>query len=97
MCCSDTYVLPTLSEGASHVLVEARAFGLPVVSTNVGGIPPSTQDGKDGVIIFPRDSKVFAVAIDKVIEYDDFRRKLISNGYTTAKKYPVRRIHREIS
>jgi glycosyltransferase involved in cell wall biosynthesis len=82
---SDILVLPTLTEGAPHVLVEARAFGLPIISTWVGGIPSSVKDGKDGVLVPPRDSAALAAAIDKVIDNDDFRKKLIENGYTTAK------------
>jgi len=83
---SDIFVLPTLSEGTPRVLVEARAFGVPVISTRVGGIPSSIQDGKDGILVPPRDSKALAIAIDKVIEDGDFRRKLISNGYAAAKR-----------
>ncbi|UCC23170.1 MAG: glycosyltransferase family 4 protein [Planctomycetota bacterium] len=84
---SDILVLPTLSEGAPHVLVEARAFGLPVVSTNVGGIPSSVRDGLDGLLVPPKDSEALAKAIDKVIEDGRLRRNLIVNGYRAAKRF----------
>lgn len=84
---SDILVLPTLSEGAPHVLVEARAFGLPVVSTNVGGIPSSVKDGVDGILVPPKDSNALAKAIDRVIEDNRFRKELISNGYISAKRF----------
>jgi len=86
---SDVLVLPTLSEGAPHVLVEARAFGLPVISTNVGGIPSSVKDGVDGILVPPRDSDALAKSIDRVIEDNQLRRQLISNGYKAAKKFSL--------
>lgn len=93
---SDIFVLPTLSEGAPQVLVEARAFGLPVITTRVGGIPSLVEDGKDGILVAPRDSQALAVAIDKVIEDNRFRKKLISNGYTTAKKFTVEKFAAQV-
>jgi len=84
---SDLLVLPTLSEGAPHVLVEARAFGLPVVSTTVGGIPSSVRSGIDGILVPPKDSHALAEAIDTIIDDAEFRRNLISNGYVAAKNF----------
>lgn len=86
---SDIFVFPTLSEGAPQVLIEARAFGLPVVSTDAGGIPSLVEDGKDGILVPPKDSQALAEAIDKVIEDDQLRKKLISNGYATVKNFTV--------
>src|SRR5262249_53674793 len=39
----DVFVLPSLSEGTPRTLVEARAFGCPVVATRAGGIPSSVE------------------------------------------------------
>jgi len=86
---SDIFVFPTLSEGAPQVLIETRAFGLPVISTWVGGIPSSVQNGKDGILVPPKDSQALAEAIDKVIEDDQLRKKLILNGYATVKRFTV--------
>jgi len=93
---SDIFVLPTLTEGAPHVLVEARAFGLPVISTRVGGIPSSVKDGEDGILVPPRDGQALAAAIDKVIEDGEFRRKLISNGYTAAKAFSLEKFTEQV-
>lgn len=77
---SDILVLPSISEGTPRVLVEARARSLPIVSTNVGGIPSSVTDGEDGLLVEPRNIKAMAQAVSKIIEADKLRKKLIVQG-----------------
>jgi glycosyltransferase involved in cell wall biosynthesis len=86
---SDILVLPTLSEGTPRVLVEARANSLPVISTNVGGIPSSVESGYDGILVPPKDSQSLADAILKIIVHNDFRKHLINNGYEKAKEMTI--------
>ncbi|GAH49238.1 unnamed protein product, partial [marine sediment metagenome] len=45
MVAADVFVLPSLSEGFPNVLLEAMAAGLPIVATNVGGVPEIVTDG----------------------------------------------------
>ena len=54
---SDVFVLPSLSEGFPNVLLEAMASGLPIVATNVGGIPEFVKDGENGFITEPQNAK----------------------------------------
>lgn len=86
---SDIFVFPTLSEGTPRVLVEARANGLPVVATNVGGIPTSVTDGKDGLLVPPKDVETLAMAIERVVKDGKLRRSLIRNGLGFAKRTTV--------
>jgi glycosyltransferase involved in cell wall biosynthesis len=81
----DLLVLPTLSEGAPHVLVEARANSLPLVSTTVGGIPTSVRTGHDGLLVPPKDPDALAAAIDRILEDRELRRSLIRNGLQSAR------------
>ena len=83
---SDIFVLPSLSEGTPRVLVEARANSLPLVATNVGGIPTSVINEHDGILVPAKDPKLLANAISKIIEDGVFRKRLIYNGYKTAQK-----------
>jgi glycosyltransferase involved in cell wall biosynthesis len=57
---ADLLVLPTLSEGTPHVLVEARANGLPCISTTVGGVPTTVTDGYDALLVPPKDARALA-------------------------------------
>lgn len=87
----DVFVLPTLSEGTPRVLVEARANSIPIVATNVGGIPTSVTDGVDGLLVPPKDSPALALAIGRVIADGELRRSLITHGRATARSLTVDR------
>lgn len=86
---SDIFILPTLSEGTPRVLVEARANCLPLVATNVGGIPTSVKNGYDGILVHPKDPIELANAISKIIKDNGLRKQLIKNGYQTVQKMTV--------
>lgn len=67
-------------EGIPVVLMEAMASGLPVVASNLSGIPELVEDGIAGILVPPGDSQAFAEALQKLIENPDLRAKLGSNG-----------------
>ena len=83
---ADLLILPSLSEGTPHVLVEARASGLPCIATKVGGVPSCVTDGYDAVLVAPKDFLALAHAIVRVIRDGELRRALIRNGLTAARK-----------
>jgi glycosyltransferase involved in cell wall biosynthesis len=53
---SDIFVLPAIYENFPFAILEAQSTGLPVVSTNVGGIPEFLVDNENGFVIDPGDS-----------------------------------------
>lgn len=55
--------LPTLMDTAPNVLAEARAAGVPVVASAVGGIPELIQDGIDGVLVPAGSAEALAAAV----------------------------------
>ena len=64
----DLFILPSLfGEGLPMVVLEAMASGVPVVATDVEGIPEAIRDGVDGVLAQPADSVDLTQAIRKVI------------------------------
>ena len=81
---ADVFVLPTLSEGTPHVLVEARANGLPCISTTVGGGPSTVTHGYDALLVPPKDASALARGIERVICDTELRRALIFNGLVRA-------------
>lgn len=53
----DIFVSVSAKEGLGVSLLEAGSYGVPIVATNVGGIPEIVQDGVTGFLVPPRDSK----------------------------------------
>ncbi len=52
---ADMFVLPSLSEGAANVVMEASASGLPVIATEVGEVPQIVAHGETGLLVKPKD------------------------------------------
>jgi glycosyltransferase involved in cell wall biosynthesis len=65
---SDIFVLPTLQEAWPLSVLEAMASGLPVISTNAGGIPEVVQHDVCGLLVEPSDAEALAKAIARLIE-----------------------------
>ncbi len=64
---SDLYVHPARGETYPTVILEAQACGLPVVATNVGGIPEQIEDGQTGVLVSPGSASEMAAALDRLL------------------------------
>ena len=54
-------------DGIPVVLMEAMAIGIPVISTNISGIPELIQDEVSGFLAIPNDSDSLAESIDKLL------------------------------
>ena len=66
----DIYTLPSLAEGTPVSLLEAMACGLPVICSNVGGIPEVVSDGVHGTLV-PVDARALAEALARYVQDPD--------------------------
>ncbi|SRX55341.1 glycosyltransferase family 4 protein [Aequorivita sp. CIP111184] len=57
-------LMPSLEEGIPNVVVEAMAIGLPVISTDCGGVPELITDSEQGWLVPTRDPQALAEAIE---------------------------------
>jgi len=70
------FVLPSLSEGLSNVILEAMACALPVVATRAGGNPDLIQDRITGVLVAPEQPGELAEALAQLLSDQDLARRL---------------------
>jgi glycosyltransferase involved in cell wall biosynthesis len=86
----DVFVLPTRpGEGIPRVLLEAMTAGLPVVTTAVAGIPSLVEHERNGLLVESPSDETLAAAIDRLIGDGALRRRLIANGYDTARAHTL--------
>ncbi len=67
---ADVFALPSLSEGMPNAVLEAMGHGLPIVATSVGGVPEAVLDGKNGILVPPRDPAAIAAALFQLFTED---------------------------
>ncbi len=67
-------------DGIPNVIVEAMACGVPVVATDVSGIPELVRDQETGLLVPPRDPNALAGAIQRLLQDRTLAMGLATNG-----------------
>jgi glycosyltransferase involved in cell wall biosynthesis len=91
---ADLFVLTSIHEGFSHVVAEALATGVPVVSTNCKSGPAEVLDnGKYGLLCRVGDNHDIADKMYQVLSYNEEQvQETIRNGYKRATYFDAKRI-----
>ena len=90
---SDIFVLPSIvdsegnTEGLGVVLLEAMACKIPVIGSNIGGIPDIVHNGETGLLVLEKDKLEISRAIIKLIENENLRERISVSGYKMVKKH----------
>jgi len=76
----DVFALPTHREAFGTAFVEAAAMGVPVIGTDVGGVPETMQAGVTGLLVPPRDPAALAAALESLLADPERRRRMGEAG-----------------
>ena len=76
----DIFLNTNRVDNAPVSVLEAAAFGLPVIATRVGGIPYLLDDGQNGLLVEDGDVKGMAQAVLRLLQEADLGEKLSFNG-----------------
>jgi len=82
---ADIFVLASENETFGQVYLEAMACGIPVIGTNIGGIPEIITDGVNGFLIEPKNTAVLAQKIDILLSDEKIKEAIIVNGFRTVR------------
>lgn len=69
---ADVFILPSKFEGMPMTLIEAMGTGLPIIASNVGGIPDMLSSQKEALLIEPKEEKIIE-ALEMV--YSDAKKR----------------------
>jgi glycosyltransferase involved in cell wall biosynthesis len=76
----DVFLLPSYMEGLPTSVIEAMSFGIPVIASNIDGIPEVIINNYNGLLSHPNDINLFVLNLIK-IKNIDLRIKFSDNGY----------------
>ena len=84
---SDLFVCASYEESSPQIILEAMAFKVPIISTDVFGIPELVQNGREAILVKPGDAKAICEALQKVIKNRELSELLKYNAYYKVKTY----------
>ncbi len=90
---SDIFVFPSLWEGQGLILFEAIFSKIPIVASNVGGIPDVIEDGVTGVLVKADDAKDLTRGILKVLKNPETGVELVKEAFN---KYQDRTVDNSV-
>jgi len=77
----DVFVMPSIQEGLGLAILEAQLHKVPVVASNVGGIPEIVRHNSTGILIEPKDQHSLAQAILQLKNDNNLRSSIIEKAY----------------
>lgn len=83
----DLFVFPSLHEGLGSILFDVMRFEVPIIATEVGGIPDIIIDGKNGLLIPAGDPKAIEKSIIHLYNSHGTRASLIADAKASVEAY----------
>jgi glycosyltransferase involved in cell wall biosynthesis len=86
---SDVLVLPSFREGTPRVITEAMASGLPIVATDIAGIPEQVEDEENGYLVSTGDSGALAERLEQLLADTELREQMGEGGLERVERFSV--------
>src|SRR5690606_15493326 len=83
----DIFVVPSRFESFGVAAVEAQACGLPVIVSNVGGLPEVVENNVTGLVVENENIELFAESMKTLIQDEKLRKQFSKNAIDRVKKY----------
>jgi glycosyltransferase involved in cell wall biosynthesis len=83
----DVYILPSYNEGLPISILEAMAYGKPVIATDVGGIPEIVKPGYNGWLFKAGDLQALRSIIHEVLDNKNILKEYGNNSLRLSKNY----------
>ena len=83
----DIFLNTTHYDNTPISVIEAMALGLPVISTNVGGIPFLLKDRQTALLVADNDIQAMSEAIKELMINDELRNKLVANAHDLVQQF----------
>ncbi len=83
---ADVFVLASENETFGQVYIEAMACGVPVIGTNVGGVPEIITDGFNGFLVAPNNPSNLSQKIEELLNNEQIRGSFLENGFKTIRR-----------
>jgi glycosyltransferase involved in cell wall biosynthesis len=81
------FALPSYAEGLPMALLEAMSYGLPIISSPVGGIPTLISNGTNGLLVTPGDTAALTQAIERLMSDPKEAARIGAAGRQTVKEH----------
>ena len=93
---ADIYILPSYYEGVPISILEAMSYRMPIISTNIGGIPEIVQYGVNGYLTNPGNLKDITKFIIDLADSMDLRKKMGEESYGKCQQYLPENVKNEL-
>jgi glycosyltransferase involved in cell wall biosynthesis len=89
---SNVFINTTNFDNTPISVIEAMALGLPVVSTNVGGLPHLISDNEDGLLVSPNDIEAMVKAVIRLKSNINLKNSIVLNARKKAEHFDWKQV-----